>query len=230
MHVSTNGFVALGVDGGVRCCGSDLGELLAGAPHIAPFWTDLAPDRGGTVYVNDLGDRAVVTWAAISRFGASETGLNTVQLQLFPTGEVVFAYGPVAAADDSSDAVLVGLSTGEGAAPAAETSFLADLPFESVGQATVYELVQPQLFEQWHMAGGAIRFTPTEAAGTSWITLDRYQTTAERHFGAQNTAETGTVVVRTNTRPALSGKFELYDDDFLQDGANVQCQTGMSRP
>jgi hypothetical protein len=84
-------------------------EFLSAPARIAAFWDDLNPATGGSVHFVSDANRALITWLGVPEFSA--TGANTGQIQLFPNGEFVLAYGAVSIAD-----CLVGFSVGNGAA------------------------------------------------------------------------------------------------------------------
>lgn len=59
-------------------------------PRVAPCFTDLNPETGGTVWYLQLDDRLVVTWAGVPRFRSTE--MNTLQLELHVDGTIRFSY------------------------------------------------------------------------------------------------------------------------------------------
>ncbi|MCC6785196.1 MAG: S8 family serine peptidase [Planctomycetes bacterium] len=108
IDVDSNGWIGLVAN---AHAGSDYtespAEHLANPARIAALWDDLHPGNGGGVYFDALPGRAVITWAGVPEY--SNTGANTMQIQLYPSGEFVLAYGAVSAADG-----LVGYSVGGG--------------------------------------------------------------------------------------------------------------------
>lgn len=109
-----------------RCCGGSIQELLDGPPGLAPYWTDLNPSIGGTVWFRALPDRAVVTWDRVPEYGSGAAGPQTFQAQLFANGDITFAYLDVSIALHD---VLVGLSVGEGADDPGEIDLSSGRPF-----------------------------------------------------------------------------------------------------
>jgi hypothetical protein len=88
----------------------DLGRFVAGAPRVAPLFTDLDPTSAGGVYWSPRADRVVVTWSEIPRFGESDR--NTLQLTLWADGRIEMAYGTNLSR--SFDEGVSGLSPGRG--------------------------------------------------------------------------------------------------------------------
>jgi hypothetical protein len=108
IDVDSNGWIGL-ITG--QHAGSDytetVAEFLANPRRIAACWDDLNPGSGGGVYFNALPGVALVTWAGVPEFPNS--GSNTIQLQLYPSGDFVLAYQAMTIAD-----CIVGHSVGGG--------------------------------------------------------------------------------------------------------------------
>jgi hypothetical protein len=116
LHACTNGFLYLSGGGpnpgGAQCCAGTPANLVATAPMIAPFWTDLnmVTANGAGVYVNNsLATHCTITWHRAIEFGA--TTEFELQCQLWPNGDIKFSYGPTIALTTTGDA-LVGMSPG----------------------------------------------------------------------------------------------------------------------
>jgi hypothetical protein len=92
-----------------------LGRLLSGPPRIAPLFSDLAPDRGGTVSARLAPDRAVFAWLDVPGGTASDPSSFSVTLHL--DGAIDFVYGGIGARE-----AVVGVSPG-----ASESFTAADL-------------------------------------------------------------------------------------------------------
>lgn len=90
-------------------------RLSAGAPRIAPFFTDLDPSAGGRVFVDSTAEAMSVTWCAVPAFDSPLT--MTVQATLFPGGVIEYRFGAPTLVDG-----LVGLSPGH-----TESFFSVDL-------------------------------------------------------------------------------------------------------
>ncbi|MBK8977258.1 MAG: PepSY domain-containing protein [Planctomycetes bacterium] len=106
IDVDSNGWIGLvtGAHAGTDYTES-VTEFLSAPARIAAFWDDLNPASAGAVYFDRLSGSAVVTWAGVPEFPS--TGSNTLQIQLFPSGEFILAYQAVSSGDG-----LVGYSAG----------------------------------------------------------------------------------------------------------------------
>jgi hypothetical protein len=126
IDASSNGHVYLeaGTNTDNRCCDGDRVNFLAATPSIAPFGTDLNPGAGGswTFDVQTVGPDmvALVTWDNVPEF--SRGGSNTVQCQLWSTGQAVIAIG-VTNGNTSTHQALVGASPGGGVMDPGPTTF-----------------------------------------------------------------------------------------------------------
>ena len=85
-------------------------RLLSGPPRIAPFFADLDPSAGGTVYIRSAADAFTVTWCGVRVFDSSR--LATLQTSLFPDGtiEMKYAAAPRWSAEDGIVAIAPGRS------------------------------------------------------------------------------------------------------------------------
>ncbi|MBK8977299.1 MAG: S8 family serine peptidase [Planctomycetes bacterium] len=112
IDIDSNGWVGLvtGAHAGTDYT-ETVAEFLGNPARIAAFWDDLNPGTsgGGDVYFDTRPGVAIVTWAGIPEYPA--VGSNTMQLQLYPNGSFVLAYGAVSSSDG-----LVGYSVGGGVA------------------------------------------------------------------------------------------------------------------
>ncbi|MBI5852745.1 MAG: S8 family serine peptidase [Planctomycetes bacterium] len=110
IDVDSNGWIGLVAN---THAGTDytesVAEFLANPRRIAAFWDDLHPGNGGGVYFDAVPGMAVITWAGVPEYPA--TGSNTGQIQLYPNGEFVLAYGAASIVD-----CIVGHSVGGGVA------------------------------------------------------------------------------------------------------------------
>jgi len=135
------------IDGGDSdCVGIDCeGFSNSGKPAISPFGADLdqgSSNPNGTIYFNDFGDRAVVTWVLIgtNQRDSDDFALLTMQVQLFDDGTIVFGYmlePGVDLVNDLDTGIVVGISEGTTANPSGSDDFTADSPFD--GGTTIYE-------------------------------------------------------------------------------------------
>jgi hypothetical protein len=87
-----------------------LGRFLAGAPRIAPLFTDLDPSRNPQgVRVLAAPTRLVLTWAGVPEFQDFGNGVaQTFQVRLYPDGRIEFAYFGVA-----PSGAIVGITPGD---------------------------------------------------------------------------------------------------------------------
>ena len=91
-------------------------------PRIAPYWIDLDPRYSGPnggIFVNQLDDAFVVTWAELPYyFGSQHPPINTLQLIICKNGVIGMAYDTLdntfPAGDASPSYPLVGIAKGSG--------------------------------------------------------------------------------------------------------------------
>jgi hypothetical protein len=85
--IGANGAVILNGAGDVPAGNVTLPATGAPPEFIAPFWDDLNPGAGGTIYFKSYADKTVVSWINVPRY--SETGSSvTFQLILFANGTI----------------------------------------------------------------------------------------------------------------------------------------------
>jgi uncharacterized protein (TIGR03437 family) len=99
-----------------------LGRLVAGAPRIAPLFSDLDPSTSlqGVRVLAEAG-RIVVSWVRVPEyedFGGGE--MQTFQARLYPDGRIEFAYAGI-----ESKGAVVGISPGGGQGSSSVVSFLS---------------------------------------------------------------------------------------------------------
>jgi hypothetical protein len=78
-----------------------------GNPRVSGLYDDLRGDQGGGVRVQQLSDRAVVTWNGVPEFNT--TNANFIQVEMFFDGRIRITHLGIAAVDG-----IVGLSQGLG--------------------------------------------------------------------------------------------------------------------
>jgi hypothetical protein len=114
VFVNSNGNLTFG--SGDITFNESVPAFINGPPRIAPLWDDLDPDPfppltpgtgGGAVFAKQEPDRFVVTWYSVPEFNTGNT--NTMQIVLFNTGVIAFAYDRL----DANDG-LVGVASGAG--------------------------------------------------------------------------------------------------------------------
>lgn len=91
-------------------------------PTIAALWSDLNPEAGGSIIVDDFFDRLAVTFEGVPRFSASDP--HDFQIVLNADGSIELHYLTIGAPTDSRN-TFVGLSSGVGVEPyPSETDFV----------------------------------------------------------------------------------------------------------
>jgi hypothetical protein len=158
VYVGTNGYLTFTLDD--RTTLRTLPEFSK-LPRISPFFDDFVPARGGVgagVLVNrSLPGRFVVTY---DRVGSnSATGENTVQVQLFDNGRIVFAYDGISALTAQS---IVGLSPGP-SFPLQEVNFLATRNQDFASITSLYRIFSRT--SPFDLDRGFIIFSPLPAGG-----------------------------------------------------------------
>jgi hypothetical protein len=103
--INSDGNVTFG-EGDTSSTARNITRFLSGPPRVAPFFSDLDPSAGGSVWVNAASDAFTVTWCGVRGF--ESTSSVTVQTTLLPDGTVDIEFGdaPVQLAS------VVGLSPG----------------------------------------------------------------------------------------------------------------------
>lgn len=163
IHVSDHGLVFLS-NNGVPAPGG--GPLLytpsavsfpSGAPMICVLWSDTIAPLPGMVHLDSTPVACTVTWTDVQSFGIP-TPLFSLQMQLFPSGEVEFSWSVGATNNSTFGAIsqvgIVGISPGS-----APLSASRDL---SAGGVTV----DPMCYEEFpvansfDMARSALRLIP----------------------------------------------------------------------
>ena len=139
VHVCSNGWLSF--------TSTATSYLGAGMPNsqepnalIAPFWTDLNPDAGGTIraWFDADGDRFVVSWVEIPHY--PEGSPETFQTILHRDGRIVFQYARVA----DNTAHTIGIENVDGSVG---LLILRNVPYLHDGKAFLIERRQPA--ERW---------------------------------------------------------------------------------
>ncbi len=134
IEVSSNGFVNFEPGNGSDCCNGDIAEFLADPARFAMNWHDLSPNQRGAVYFNAVPGKAIVSFVDVPEF--NQQGSNTMQLQLFPNGEMQLWIAGIS--DPGTHSALIGVTPGNGAADPGEVD-LTGAPFDSGAEPTIYE-------------------------------------------------------------------------------------------
>ena len=144
IDIAANGWVGLTpfevIDTGFYV-GASGAEMIRFA-RIAAWWDDLNPAAGGGVHFNQLSNptRAVITWNQVPQFG--NTDQNTIQLKLFPNGDMELFY-QLGCMDDA----IVGYSSGNGVADPGSIDLSMTIPttFGPYGSPLTLRSNRPQL-------------------------------------------------------------------------------------
>ena len=78
---------------------------------ICPFWTDLNPEQGGTIYYYSTPDEFIVQYQGVARHESSER--YTFQVILTPNGKIAFNY--LEMGDSRLDEATIGIENSSGA-------------------------------------------------------------------------------------------------------------------
>ena len=108
--INSDGNITFGVGDNASTARS-VGRVLAGAPRVAPFFADLDPSAGGSVYLRSAPDAFTVTWCGVPVFDSPRR--TTLQASLLPDGtiEMKFAPAPAWTAVDGVTALSPGGTT-----------------------------------------------------------------------------------------------------------------------
>ncbi len=164
--VGTNGYITFGQGDSTYIESLPAFNSL---PRISAFFDDLyAPCIGGTagVYVNNqLPGVFVVTYLNDGHFPPFCSGPNTIQMQLYPDGRIVFAYSGITSIDTGT---IVGLTPGPNL-PSQAADYSQQPNFNVPGGTAVYEyFTGANLFDLDH---GFIIYTPNAGGGYNVRTL-----------------------------------------------------------
>ena len=90
INICTNGWLSFTSTG---ISYTNQGIPTAGAPNnlLAPFWDNLNPNDGGTIYYRNEPNRFIVQWQEIHHYGGSGMGL-TFQVILNTDGSIIYQY------------------------------------------------------------------------------------------------------------------------------------------
>ena len=116
-YVGSNGYITFSEGD------SDSSESLADhfdTPRVSCLFNDFDPSSLGTVSINQLTDRAVITWDQIPQYDLDDS--STFQVELYFDGRIQFAWLEVSALDG-----IVGLSNGQGLSVSFEETDLSEL-------------------------------------------------------------------------------------------------------
>jgi hypothetical protein len=172
--VGTNGYITFG--SGDYTYSESL-PAFNSLPRISAFFDDLfAPcssDPAAGVYVNaTIANVFVVTFLNDGHYGICN-GPNTLQMQLYSDGRIVFAYNGITSTDTGT---VVGLTPGPNL-PSQAADFSQQLSFDVPANTAVYEyFTAANLFD---LDNGFVIFSPKQTGGYSVRTL--LQTVSSGH-------------------------------------------------
>ncbi len=112
LEISANGFVSFTDVEGLALENFPSLPAHFSSPRVSFLFSDLAPNRGGTIWTRDMEDSFVVTFSEVPDqriSGNSVPPTSTAQLELFWTGGIRITYQNVSARE-----AIVGLSDGSG--------------------------------------------------------------------------------------------------------------------
>ncbi|MDP1935908.1 MAG: Ig-like domain-containing protein [Hylemonella sp.] len=161
VFVGSNGYVTFG--SGDSSYTESVGGF-SGVARIAAFFDDLYGRSTGATYINDqLPDRFVVTYDRVQHYSLG--GSNTLQIQLFRDGRIVFGFKGITALNTGT---ITGLSPGPNS-PFLQVNY-GDTPSVDVAPGTaVYEyFTSTNLFD---LDNAFVVFTPTAAGGYTVRTI-----------------------------------------------------------
>ena len=158
-YVGTNGYITFGAGDSNY---TENVQSFSSLRRISAFFDDLI--GGGGVWINDaLPDRFIVTYDRTRHY--SFGGSNTLQIQLFRDGRIVFAYKGITALSTGS---ITGLTPGPNS-PFQQVDFSATPSFEVPALTAVYEyFTGANLFD---LDNSFVVFTPTASGGYTVRTI-----------------------------------------------------------
>ncbi len=112
-YVAVDGYLNLGTDAHYAYANPIASDLLTSpAPLIAAFFADLDLIQRGSIYFNNLGNRAVFTWDGVGSWAHPETPFS-FQAVLYQDGRIGLSYNGVPNPQRNVDTnILVGVGPG----------------------------------------------------------------------------------------------------------------------
>lgn len=162
-YVGTNGYLTFG--SGDSTYTESLPQFNS-KPRISAFFDDLIGSGAAGLYINDqIPGQFIVTYLNDRHYSAG--GSNTIQMQLFPDGRIIFAYRGITAL---STGTIAGLTPGP-SLPSQAIDYSHQLNVDVPGGTAIYEYFTAQnLFD---LDNGFIVFTPKAGGGYNVRTLPR---------------------------------------------------------
>ncbi len=143
-------------------------RFLSSLPRIAPLFTDLNPQQGGSISAAFDGDSITFTWDGVPEFSdisqcPTRAG-NSFSATLFSNGDILFQYGQIDVTPDAGGLgcsggdddlqIIVGLNPGGSAAGSSIDLSATAQPF-SIGITPVYEVFLGTSFD---LSGAQLMF------------------------------------------------------------------------
>lgn len=180
-------------------------------PRLAPLWRDLnmlAGNSGGVYFNNSIPGKAVVTWLNAVNYNTT-TPIFTVQMQLFPNGDIIYYYSP---STQTNVATIAGVSEGNATAsvpgvnlnPGPNTS-TSKLIYEQFLTATV------------DLGGRSLTFNP---AGAGYLQTSGACGASNVNYGAGCGAKYSSYFEYFLTSPAASATLSNTTVTFLPTGTS----------
>jgi hypothetical protein len=125
--VNSDGNLTFGIGDGYPGLPRDEARFLDGPPRIAPLFTDLNPEQGGTIRATTAPGEVTFTWDGVPEFDGAAPG-NRFSVSLFQNGDIRFRYDRVEVTPDGdpqfpSDGLqaIVGITPGGNVAGSSES-------------------------------------------------------------------------------------------------------------
>lgn len=206
--------------------GDDLDDLRQ--PTLAPFWSDIETNDGGTVRYNGFSDRAVITWDGV-RADSNEDSAYTFQVQLHADGTIIYAYaGNQPLGDDNLNAdLIVGLSD---ASAGSSVRFAQDIPI-TTNDTTIYQFFPEESPLLFPLAESNLVFTPLSQGGfsvTDSLPSGNCDVDFAEPFGELDFFDVSTFITLYNAQdPAadlnLDGSTSFFDVSLFIKAFNAGC-------
>jgi hypothetical protein len=136
--------------------------------RIAAFFDDLypgpSPDPTSSLYVNSLPDRFLVTYLKDPHYPTSGP-FNTLQIQLYPDGRIIFAYNGIGSLNTGT---IVGLTPGPNT-PSVAVDYITQTNVDVPAGSAVYEYFNETLL--FNLDQSFIVFSPNAGGGYNVRTL-----------------------------------------------------------
>ncbi len=89
-------------------------RFLTGFPRVAPLFTDLNVEEGGSITAEPTADSFRVQWTNVPEFAAQPGTSNTFSVTLFRSGDILFHYDQLSVTPDEAIQAIAGVTPGGG--------------------------------------------------------------------------------------------------------------------